>query len=101
METTLHSFIDWSIGTILCVFAIGLYYLGHKIQSVHLFSYLSFFVSLWSFIIGIADSLMITENIYVISFAIKLSYFLAIIIVNIFILFTISYPYENKIKDKI
>ena len=101
MDTNLHSIIDWSAGAILIVFSIGLYYLGKKIQSVRLFSYLSLFLSMWSFIIGIANLSVMTEDIYMTNLVIKLSYFLAFIMVNIFLLFVISYPYENKIQDNI
>src|SRR3989344_4734013 len=96
----IYSSSDWLIGIIIAGFTIAIYYLSDKSLSTRLFVLLSLFVSVWSFFIGIMELPTIFGSDNITIYSIQVSYFIGIIIADIFILFSISYPYNKYINMK-
>jgi hypothetical protein len=87
MEITISTILTWvSAGFIACL-AFAIYQFGAKDNSTRSFALLSFVVSLWSVSVPFSGL-----------FWVKMSYFLATVITSSFLLFSLTYPENLKVR---
>jgi len=98
MEITSYSIFNLFTGIILIFVSLAIFCLGKKSLSAKLFAYLSFITGVWSCLIAVAVSL---SSLYSMQLITECNHFLGTVIASIFLLFSISYPYDTKINKKI
>ncbi len=97
MEINAYLIVDLLTGIILIAVSLAIYYLSNKSLSAKLFSLLSFVIGVWSILIAVSVSTIDFQDEL---FLTQLNHFLGTSIATIFLLFSLSYPYEKKIGKK-